>query len=195
MAVRLALVPSPDQRDILPEHQGHLTGQARERRVTAPYRERQPHARHRSGHRLLGAREVGMRVDVHQSDLARAGGRSARVAGAEQAAEHDAAVATENNNELIVFEPLCDSFAERSAIRVHSGLVPGLAGRPREVLVARRQHLAEVGGVQPLDHAEPPGGHRARDSPPEAHRSRDGGEDRCWRVRPVPRRLCASRPP
>ena len=86
------------------------------------------------------------------------------VAGAEQAAEHDAAVAAKNNHEPIVFEPFCDLFAERSAVRGHSGLVPGLAGRPREVLVARRQHLAEVGGVQPLDHAA-----RPEDTGPAVH--------------------------
>ncbi len=158
VAVPLALVSPPDQRDVLTAHERHRTGQPREcachrgpRRGRGPCSPPTrssipPGSRNRRARRRRRAR----------SGLGRSPCRRRAPTRAQEAAEHDAAIAADDDEKSIVVEPGRDSIGERPAVGGHARLVPGLAGRTLEVLVGRRQHVAEVRRVQPLDQAQVP---------------------------------------
>ena len=157
VAVPLALVAPPDQCDVLTAHERHRTCQPRELCVAAPHGESEAHARDRPSHRFFRAREIGVPVDIDEPYPAWVGARAATgTVCTQEAAQHDAAIAADDDEQPIVVDPGRDWISERPAVDGHARLVPGLAGRTLEVPVGRRRHVAEVRRVQPLDQAQIP---------------------------------------
>ncbi len=115
-----------------------------------PDGERETHACHGSGLRLLRGREVGVGVDIGEPD------QLATPTGAEQASKHDAAIAPEDDDESTVVETDRDTFREGSAVGRYPSFVSCPAGRTREILIRRGHHVAEVGGAQQVDKPEFP---------------------------------------
>ena len=189
VAVPLALVAPPDQRDVLTAHERHGTGQPRELRVTAAHGEGEAHARDRPGHRFLRAREIGVPVDIDEPDPAWVGARAATgTTRAQEAAEHDAAIAADDDEEPIVVDPGRDCDQRATGCRwprpPRSGPCRADARSPRRAAAARRR-----GPSRPAARSGPgPGASRARDSPPAAHRSHRAAGGRCSMALPGLRR-------
>jgi hypothetical protein len=80
-------------------------------------------------------------VDIGESDL------PAMPSGTEQASQHDAAVAPQDNHESPAVETDRDMFRETPTVGGDPRFVPCPAGWTREIHVGRRYHVAEVGGA------------------------------------------------
>ena len=143
----LAVIAPPDVGEMLSAQERLLPGQVRERTPGSSDGERQAHAARRPRRRLFERREVGVRVDVCQSYGLRAG-----LVQAEQRAEQDAAVATDEDHELPVFVRGRDPVGELARVGSDVLLVPATPARLLQVQVARRRpEVTEVASVQPAD--------------------------------------------
>lgn len=124
-----------------------------------------------------------MAVHIGEPDPAWVGACAAtgttRATRAKEAAEHNAAIAADDDEEAIVVETCRDTIGERSAVGGHARLVPGLAGRALKVLVGRRLHVAEVRRVQPLYESDVPKRRGGAIHLLRAHRSRRAAGGRC----------------
>ena len=89
-----------------------------------------------------------MRIDVGKADPL------PDAASPKQAAEHDAAVATEDHDEALPVEPVGECFAERPTVLRDLCFVTRPAGWPIEVAVRGRCNVAEVGGPESLHQAK-----------------------------------------
>ena len=100
---RERLVPVTRLVGVPPSNQGNVLGtrermgpiQLCQRGVTVADGQRKTHARDGSGLRFFGGREIGVRIDVGETDPL------SDAASPKQAAEHDAAVATEDHHEAM----------------------------------------------------------------------------------------------
>ena len=180
VAVRLALVSPPDQRDVLSADERAATGEPRERRVAPADCEGKAHARHRPGHRFLRAREVGVPVDVGEPDgPARNTWPATGMTRAEQAPEHDAAIAAEDDDETGRRRDRPRRGRRTTGCRwprrPRSGPCRADARSPRTAVAARRRGPSRSAARS----RRGPGDASARDSPLAAHRSRRAAGGRC----------------
>ena len=139
-----AHVAPPDQRDMLRAHDRGCTGQSRERRITLPDGERETHACHRPCLRLLRCREVGVGVHVGESDVPTVS------SGTKQAAQHDAAIASQHEDESTVVETDGDAIRERPTVGRYAAFVACASGRTDEILIGRGHDVTEIRGAEPF---------------------------------------------
>jgi hypothetical protein len=102
------------------------------------------HACGRSCFGLFRRREIGVSIYVREADA------GASVAGADEAAEHDAAIAAKDHKESVFACRRADRTAERTAVLVDRHFVARPTWRTLEVLVGGRDHVAAVARPEPL---------------------------------------------
>src|SRR5688572_27232525 len=88
-----------------------------------------------------------MRVDVYETD------RRMMVADAEEAAQDDAAVASENEHECAAVRRVLHTFGQRAGIGFDLSLIPRPARRTHDIPIGQRDLVAEVAGAEPCSEA------------------------------------------
>ena len=153
---RERLVPVTRLVGVPPSHEGNVLGtrerigpiQLRQRGVTVADRQRKTHARDGSGLRFSGSGEIGVRIHIGKADPL------SDAASSKQAAEHDAAVATEDHHEAMPVEAVCECLAQRPTVLRDLSFVSRPAGWPIEIAVRGRPDVAEVGSATSLHRAK-----------------------------------------
>lgn len=118
---------------------------------SSTHRQGQGHAGDRAGQRFLRRREVGVRIDVHQADIA-----LDPTCRAQQRPEDDAAIAAEQHHKMFVVACGLHAIREHSAVFEDLGLVAGPARRTHIVAIGRRMDIAKIVRAQPRDETELP---------------------------------------
>ena len=100
-------------------------------------------------YRLLRGREIGMPVDIGETDWS-------AVACTEQCAEHDAAVAPEQQDEVPVVHRRRHARGERAVVDDERVFVSDAFCWTNEVLIRPRRDIAKIRRAQPADESTSP---------------------------------------
>ena len=109
-----------------------------------PHRQRQTHARDGPGLRLIRSSEIGVGVEVRESDP------TLLTPGTKQAPQHDAAIAPRDDHEPTIVKTAGNPIRQRATVARHAILVPSTTGRPNEIPIGGWHHVAKILGVEPF---------------------------------------------